>query len=60
MHLIKKLINMKPVYINPEITVVELDRAISLQLASDANPMGEPGGEDWAQALSLPATDPMV
>lgn len=51
---------MKPAYINPEITVVELDRAISLQLASDANPMGEPGGEDWAQALSLPATDPMV
>jgi hypothetical protein len=32
-------------YFKPEIELIRLDREISLQLASDANPEGEP---DWS------------
>jgi hypothetical protein len=35
-------------YSGPEVTKVELDNEISLQLASDSDPLGEPG--NWSQA----------
>ena len=35
----------KQVYITPEIELIRLDNEISLQLASDVDPMGEP---DWS------------
>ena len=47
-------------YISPEITVVILDREISLQLASteDANPSGEPTGGGWDGAAAAPQNAP--
>lgn len=48
---------MKAIYTTPEITEVELDRGISLQLASDANPMVEPDWGEWAQMTGEPSTD---
>lgn len=46
----------KETYIQPEIDSVELDTTISLQMASDADPMSEP--EDWAQVKENFNNDP--
>jgi hypothetical protein len=48
----------KEIYNSPEIELIRLDNDISLQLASDADPMGEP---DWVVSASKDnfTTDPM-
>lgn len=43
-------------YTSPDITVIELDNEISLQLASDATPSGEP--DDWSKAPAHPTDNP--
>ena len=43
-------------YEAPEITVVKLDTAISLEMASDPDPFGEP--EDWPYSQNSIAPDP--
>ncbi len=45
-------------YSSPKITKVELDNEISLQLASDPNPFGEP--DNWSQAPVNFDNDPFV
>lgn len=45
----------KASYIAPAIDLIALDKDISLQLASDPDPMGEPG--DWVQHRF--GTDPL-
>lgn len=35
-------------YIEPEIELIRLDREISLQLASDTDPYGEPNSPEWS------------
>lgn len=47
----------KETYIQPEIDSVELDTTISLQLASDVDPMSEP--EDWTQVKGNFDNDPL-
>ena len=49
----------KETYYSPEIELIQLDNAISLQLASDPNPMGEP--DDWVKSPNKDyfTTDPM-
>lgn len=41
--------HMKPKnqYSAPELTEILLDNEMSLQLASDANPSGDPSGNGW-------------
>ena len=43
-------------YEAPEIMVVKLDTAISLEMASDPDPLGEP--EDWPYSKNSIAPDP--
>ena len=45
-------------YYSPEIELIQLDNDISLQLASDADPMGEP---DWEMSATKDyfSNDPM-
>lgn len=49
---------MKKEYKSPEIELIKLDNEISLQLASDADPMGEP---DWVVSATKDyfSNDPM-
>lgn len=48
----------KKLYLTPDIELIRLDNDISLQLASDVDPMGEP---DWSGNLlnAIPMDDPM-
>ena len=48
----------KKTYFPPQIELIRLDNEISLQLASDDKPMGEPGGDDWAKASQHATNDP--
>ncbi len=43
-------------YEAPEITVVKLDTAISLEMTSDPDPFGEP--DDWSHNQNSIAPDP--
>lgn len=49
----------KETYYSPEIELIRLDNDISLQLASDPNPMGEP--DDWEVSATKDyfSNDPM-
>jgi len=53
----------KQSYLAPDIELIRLDNDISLQLASDPDPMGEPGsGDGWSAYNRMginPANDPM-
>jgi hypothetical protein len=44
-------------YSSPEVTKVELDSEISLQLASDPTPFGEP--DHWLQSPENLSNDPL-
>lgn len=43
-------IKEKKNWISPQIKKIVLDNEISLQLASNKQPTGEPDGEEWAKA----------
>ena len=43
-------IKEKKNWISPQIKMIELDNEISLQLASNKQPTGEPDGEEWVKA----------
>lgn len=51
-HIIKE----KKTYSPPQIEMIKLDNEISLQLASDDKPMGEP--DDWGKANQPMNNDP--
>jgi hypothetical protein len=46
----------KQQYLHPEIELIRLDHSISLQLQSDADPMGEP---DWDACNDSFTNDPL-
>ena len=48
-------IKEKKTYSPPQIEMIKLDNEISLQLASDADPMGEP---TWGKANQPMSNDP--
>ena len=48
----------KKTYSAPQIEMIRLDNEISLQLASDDKPIGEPGGDEWSKANSPINNDP--
>lgn len=47
----------KNIYIQPEIITVEIDTTITLQMASDLNPMEEP--EDWVMNQDANTNNPL-